>query len=347
MTWVALLLADRSPCLRWLVLSHLLERKPDDPELVELARLRGQDALVTELSGLQQPEGYWRHSSGGDSLQSRLRSTALALIRLAYLGFGPNDAAVQRGLDYLLCQQCEDGAWPLDYSGKGTGSQDGYSMVPLQTALPLQALAACGLATHAQAELAYDWLEAQRLPDGAWPTGIVAGSYGGVGGYRRLAHSRWGCASATLGATICLAHHPQRRNSPQAHRALDLLLGRETRERHHLGFELARILGAEPARGFITFHARHDCALLLDLCARIGVASDDPRVADLMAFVRSLQGPHGLWQHATHPHLSRWLTLDLLRSLSRLEHDTAKTSSWISLEPRTPFRAYPKSPRRY
>jgi hypothetical protein len=35
-----------------------------------------------------------------------------------------------------------------------------------------------GFAEDPRAEQAYAWLLAQRLPDGAWPTGIASGTYG-------------------------------------------------------------------------------------------------------------------------------------------------------------------------
>jgi hypothetical protein len=37
------------------------------------------------------------------------------------------------------------------------------------------------------------------------------------------------------------------------------------------------------------------------------------------------------------------VTFDLLRSLARLD----ETGDWLSLEPRTPFRAYPQRVRRH
>ena len=39
MTWAPLLLADPSPCLRWLVLTQLLARGEDDPEVRGVGRL--------------------------------------------------------------------------------------------------------------------------------------------------------------------------------------------------------------------------------------------------------------------------------------------------------------------
>jgi hypothetical protein len=351
-TWAALLLADPAPSLRLLVLRDLLNRPGDDREVRELSMLLETDPLVAELLTLQDPDGSWR----ADSRVTRggpLRATALALMRLGYLGLGPDHPSVARGAEYLFSRQREDGAWDLldtwtgTLDGRPLDDSEGYSMIPLQTALPLQGLALCGYAQDVRAEQAYQWLLAQRLPDGAWPTGIASGNYGYVGGYRRLAHSRWGCRSNTTAALICLAHHPVHRYGPEAHRAFDLLLGRETRESHTLGFEVARRIGVEPTRGFITFYARFDLALILDLCWRVGADREDVRIAEIVAFVESLQGPYGLWDYAPRPQASRWVTFDLLRSLSRLAPGSEHQTDWVSLEPRTPFRAYLKKMKRY
>ena len=356
MTWPPLLLADPSPCLRWLVLRDIFHRESSDAEMAELAPLREADPLVDDILALQDPDGSWRPGvlATGHAGNSRIQMTAMALARLGYLGFDRTLRAVARGAKYLFAQQRPDGSWPLskdaaladggvEYNGSELPPQERYSTIPLQTAFPLRGLAACGYATDPRAERAYEWLLAQRLPDGAWPTGMAAEVYGYVAGYRQLAHSRWGCRSNTTGALICFALHPQRRTSEQARRALDLLLGRETREAHALGYEVARLVGAEVPRGMFTFFARFDLALILDLCSRVGATQDDPRVADLLAFVLSLRGEYGLWQYTPRPQISRWLTFDLMRSISRVD----KNVDWLGLEPRTPFRPYPKREKRF
>jgi hypothetical protein len=357
MTWPPLLLADPSPCLRWLVLRDIFHRPVEDPEAAELASMRESDPLVADILALQDPDGSWRPGvlAVGRAGGSRTQMTAFALTRLGYLGLDHNHPAVARGAEYLFAQQRPDGSWPLgeDYAltdgSRELPPGERYSMIPLQTAFPLRGLAACGYATDPRAEGAYDWLLAQCLPDGAWPTGMAAGVYGYVGGYRRLAHSRWGCRSNTTGALICLALHPERRKSQAARRALDLLLGRETRETYTLGCEVARLVGAEVARGFLTFFARFDLALILDLCSRVGAAKSDERVADLLTFVLSLQGEYGLWEYLSRPQVSRWLTFDLMRSITRLDEDADSVSGmdWMGMEPRTPFRPYPKRQRRF
>ena len=343
MTWIALLLADASPCLRLLVLRHLLKQE-NSTEIKELERIREKDPLVSELLQLQAADGSWgREAVTGNAPGGKIQLTAQALSRLGYLGFGPDYPAVQRGAEYLFRFQREDGSWPLyQYSADGEG-EGNYQVISLQTSLPLRGLAACGYTSGAGIEKAYEWLIKQKLEDGAWPTGIAHGNYGGVAGYRRLAHSRWGCRANTMGALTCLGLHPQRRHSPEAKRALDLLLACEIKERHHLGFEVARLIGAEASRGFLTFYARFDIARVLDLCWRIGASLEDPRVAELVKDVKDIQGPYGLWEYQPKPQASRWVTFDILRSLSRLTGDT----DWITTEPRTPFRAYPERKRRY
>lgn len=42
------------------------------------------------------------------------------------------------------------------------------------------------------------------------------------------------------------------------------------------------------------------------------------RVHDLVAYLETLRGRYGLWQHPNHPQLSGWLSFDLERSLHRL-----------------------------
>ncbi|MBU7037854.1 MAG: hypothetical protein HXS52_07975 [Theionarchaea archaeon] len=340
MTWVPLLLSSPSPSLRYLVLRELLGRPENDVEVCELASLRENDPLVVNLLQLQSSDGSWKATeSAGLTLGTRLLNTAQALARLGYMEVDPSNPAIKRGAEFIFSLQRDDGSWPSpgDQKWKGT------VVTPLQTALPLRGLAFCGYATDPRAEKAYAWLLKHRLPDGAWPTRVtVEGSYGYRAGYRALPHSRFGCRSNTTGALQCLSLHPEYRHCEQARRALDLLLARETRDQTILGIETARMVGAEPARGFITFFAGFDLGLVLDLCWRVGATLEDQRVSNLVAFIRGLQDEYGLWEYK-NPQASRWVTFDLLRSLSRLDRE----GEWVSLEPQTPFEGYPRVQRRY
>ena len=328
MNRAALLLADPSPSLRYLVLKHIL----NNGESKEAQELRRQeDPLVTELTKLQKPDGSW---------ENRMQTTIQALLRLGYLE--SEHPAIARGAEYIYKQQQPDGSWSLGSYSMDAERDTNYDAVSLQTSIPLRALAQCGYATNKRSEKAYEWLLKQRLPDGAWPTGLAKGNYGYVAGYRKLPHSRWGCRSNTTGALACLALHPSRRRSSETQKALEHLLARETRERQNVGYDVARIIGAEKASGFFTYYAHFDLAQVLDLCWRIGASSEDPKVADIIEFIHKLQGQYGLWTYNKRPHASRWITYSILNSLRNINDEV----DWINIDPRTPFQPYPKR-RRY
>ena len=314
-----LLLADPSPALRRRVLTELLDAPASDPEVAELTAQLDHDPVL-----VQRP--------------SDLRGLSFQLGRLAYAGIGRENPRVRELAEAVFARQEPDGSFPLSAFSAGDRV---YSMMPLQTALPLRGLAAAGYAEDARAERAYEWLLAQRLDDGAWPVGVASGQKGYIAGYRRLPGSA-GCRANTTGALAALAFHPKRAESEAARIALDLLLQRETRDEWALGWEVARLTGIEAPSGFVTFYARFDLAFVLELAARCGAAPDDVRAGGLVEFLLGLRGENGLWQHPTYPELARWLTFDLLLNLRRLEG-----GDWVGLAPRTPFRAYPKRRRRY
>ena len=154
--------------------------------------------------------------------------------------------------------------------------------------------------------------------------------------------------------------HPDRARSRDTRRALDLLLQRETRDEWALGTEVSRLRGLDRPAGFLTFYARFDLAFVLDLAARAGATLEDVRVADLAEFLQQRRGAAGLWEHPTHPELSRWLSFDLMLCLRRLTGGPSAdpvggsasgsadgSTGWAGTAPRLPFRPYRPAPRRY
>lgn len=337
MTWIPLLLTDSSACLRYLVLTELLNYSENEEEVQELSELRESDLLVQNLFKLQKMEGSWDSFDLIRTTSSaNLHITSMALQRLGYLGFDSRNSRVQKGAEYLFSKQQEDGSWPMPGKKDLTDEELGYQMMPVQTAIPLLGLVMCGYATDERSEKAFEWLMEQRLKDGAWPVGLSAGNYGGIAGYRRLAHSRWGCRSNTTTVLSCLSYHPKLNQSEEAKRALDLILGTDSKLRTNLGFMIARIIGLEKSFGLITYMAKFDIAHILDLCRRVGASQDDERISDLIEFIKNEQGEYGLWENPRYPQVTRWLTFDLLRTLSKIEYN----KDWISIEPKTPFKAY-------
>jgi hypothetical protein len=347
MTWAPLLLADPSPSLRLLVLRDLLNRPETDEEVKELKTLQKKDPLIERFLALQDEDGGFRSGEAGGAALGRIRITAQVLMGLGYFGLGPKHPNIKRAAEFIFSQQQEDGSFPLATQGAvldgGRAFDIMYHAIPVQTALPLLGLAWAGFALDPRAEDAYDWLLREELDDGGWPSGRHQDKYIFAAGYRRLAHSKFGCRTNTTAAVSALALHPKRRTSESASRGLDKLLAHEHRQAHTLGFEVARIVGTEQVRGGFTYFKRYDVAQMLDLSWRIGASLEDARVAENVKFVKELQGPYGLWEYQRFPEVSRWITFDILRSLSRLDKET----DWFSMEPRTPFQPYPKKRPRY
>lgn len=344
MTWIPLLLTDPSPCLRYLVLTELLNLPKNDPEVKELSYILESDPLVTDLVKLQKPNGAWdSFSISRVANRDNLQITSMALQRLGYCGFDSSHPIIHKAAEFIFSKQQNDGSWPIPGKEQRIDEEIGYQMMPVQTAIPLLGLVMCGYSTDERAERAFEWLMKQRLEDGSWPVGLSAGNYGGIAGYRRLAHSRWGCRSNTTAVLSCLAYHPKHSKSDKAKRALDLILGTDSKLRNNLGFMIARLIGLEKSIGQITFMGKFDIAHVLNLCWRVGANQDDDRISDFINFIKSEQGEFGLWEYNAHPKATRWLTFDLLRSLSHLEENV----DWISTEPHTPFQAYPRKMKRF
>jgi hypothetical protein len=311
----------------------------------ELATLQEEDPLISSLLDLQKKNGNWEDlDQAGYTIGGSIRATTAALMRLGYLGLDKEHPSVKRGADYLFSKQRKDGSWPLPKRVSDFEFSKGpYKMTPVQTSIPLLGLAMTGYAEDPRAEKAYEWLFRNRNEDGTWPAGKVEDVYVRIAGYRRLPHSQWGCRTNTTQALLCFAYHPVIKNGEVARRALDHLLGRETRERNNLGFSVARIIGVEPHRGALTYHAKFDPALILDICSRVGANRSDPRVGDLIEWILKQQGEFGLWEYTPHLEVSRWVSFDILRALSAIDD----SSEWFSTKERKHFAAYPRRKKRF
>jgi len=317
----------------------------DDEEVVELQTMREEDSVVHDILSSQKEDGSWNYLDDATSQRKDpLRSTSFALLRLGYLGFPKDHPSIMKGIEYIFREQHRNGAWPIPHAYDGLSEpQRQYTMVPLQTTIPLLGIAATGHATDERAESAYEWLLAQRLDDGSWPAGKIGEVYGYQAGYRKMPHTQWGCRTNTTLALTCLAYHPKRRRSEEAKRALDLLLARETRDRRNLGFNIARIIGFEQHRGNLTYHANFDPGLVLDICWRVGANRSDGRVDELVEWILDQQNKYGIWEYEPRPEASRWITYDLLSSLSKIDD----TSDWFTSEVRTSYVSYPKKKKRF
>ena len=264
--------------------------------------------------------------------------------RLGYLGFNSSNLTISKAIEYIYSFQNDDGSW----TGP-SNAQDGYyhektDYIPLNTALPLQALACCGFAEDKRSMTAYNWLFEKQLQDGAWSTGQAGG---GVlryrAGYRKLPLSKFGCRSNTTGVLCCLAYHPKLRTAPETKQAMEHLLSCQTQDRQVLGFDVSRTVGYEGTTGTLTYYAKLDHLLTLNLSWRIGVSEDDRQLQNLVNFIKKSVNQFGLLKYLPNPLATRWITYDLKKSLQnlRIEED------WEAHDFKIPFQRYSKAPRRF
>ncbi|MEM5775453.1 MAG: hypothetical protein AAGU05_10670, partial [Anaerolineaceae bacterium] len=134
MTWIPLLLADSSPCLRLRVLRELLWKPEDDPEVRELAALQQDEPLVRELAALQDADGSWDPARRpGNFPGGRVQAAAAILTQLATLGLDHRSPLADKAARYLFSQQRPDGSWPMP-SVYPTDEGEEISRMPMQTA---------------------------------------------------------------------------------------------------------------------------------------------------------------------------------------------------------------------
>ena len=256
--------------------------------------------FASGLLALQAADGSWtKADSIGLGHSDRIHATAPRCSAWAtWASARPDEAVPKRGADWLFGRQRKDGTWPLpraDDDGESAGRAIRSSRSRRRCRSAGWRRAATQRTRAPSAATNGCWRSVCRTAPGP-PVSLPAtpATWPAIGGWRIRAGAAARTPPARSPAWRCTR---TRRASAEARRGLDLLLGRETREAAVLGYEVARIIGAELAHGFMTTFARFDLAQLLDLCWRIGATADDPRVAELVDFVSELQGPYGLWEY--------------------------------------------------
>ena len=89
-----------NPGVRYFVLTDILEKPQDDPEVVDAIRAVMAAGPVPAILEAQETEGYWVEP--GPGYYPKYRGTVWQIIFLAQLGADGEDPRVQRGCDYVL-----------------------------------------------------------------------------------------------------------------------------------------------------------------------------------------------------------------------------------------------------
>ena len=121
------------------------------------------------------------------------------------------------------------------------------------------------------------------------------------------------------------------------------LLACQTFDRQTLGFDVSRTVGFEKVGGILTYYAKLDHLVTLELSWRIGVSRDDTRLKNIIEFVEKSFNSFGMLEYKPQPLASRWITYDALRSMNNLKFNV----DWINDNKKIPFQRYPPIKKRY
>jgi hypothetical protein len=322
------LLEPDPPGVRYLALRDLLDRPPDDPELVQArqdAHTRGP--IATILSAMDE-EGYWLEP--GPGYMPKYRSTVWSIIALAQLG-----ASVQVGerigracaylLDHALCSGGQ-----LSSSGPPSGTVD-----CLQGNL-CWALLELGC-DDPRLESAFDWMARTVTGEGIAPAedrNAAVRFYAGKCGplFACGANNRQACAWGAVKVLLALGRWPAERRTPLIERAIE--------QGVEFLFSVDPATGAYPTWngqkpsgnwwkfGFPVFYVT-DLLQLVEALAGLGYGRD-PRLARAVALIREKQDPQGRWpleydyagktwaEYGPKKQPNPWVTLRALRVLRNL-----------------------------
>ena len=306
-TW---LLEDKDPSVRYRVLTEVLDRAPDDPEVVAAAAERGRSGWGFEILSRQLPDGQWDAptTSSRDLYVPKYIATNWRLLVLADLGFTRAHPAVARAAEVVLATE-----------GGPTGQLGGSESELCYTGNAVRMMTRFGYGEDPRVQAATRWLLETQKADGGWhcwpsETGTLD-CWEGLAAFAAMPRPAWSDAirrSVAAGAEFYLSRG----------------LLRE-------GDEYAPWL-----RMHYPVHYYYDFLVGLDVLTSLGYGRD-PRLASVLDLLERRRRPDGAWAlDAAHPDLpaeeeyqvrtpyypfvletpgrpSRWITLNALAVLRR------------------------------
>ena len=267
-----LLETDSDPSVRFRVLRELLDRPPDDPDVLRAQRAIGRKGWAAQLLRGQHPEGQWvtPGSSASELYRPKYVATNWRLLVLADLGLTRKTPRVAKAVSLFLRR----------FSGP-SGDLGGRGSEVCFTGNALRMLARFGYRKDPRTGAAIDWLVRHQKKDGGWhcfrsPTGTLD------------------CWEALAGFA---AFPPEARTPP-------VLQAIERGAEFYLQRRLFRE-GPTPYRPWFRLHYPvhyyYDILVGLDVLTSLGYGND-PRMGPALDRLEAMRNRDGSWNMgALHP----------------------------------------------
>ncbi len=298
------LLDPECPPVRYWTLVDILDRPPDDPEVLAAQAAIPAYPPVADLLAAQEPDGHW--GTPNYYLPRAGRSTFWVLGVLGDLGLTAAEDHVRQACDFMFTHQRPDGAFCRRQRVPGQGMVWEERTEPCTQARIVRFLIQFGYGKDPRLRKAIDWLLPLQRSDEMW--------------FCRGAQGR-GCLRATLDVLRFAALDPLAAVHPgiaEASAAICRLLMEPRMSRYHVGDKWGTWESLKyPYFGFSVISA-------LDALVRLGYTLEKPRIAAAVEYLLSRQLPDGSWplddswpgspvDFGQPGQPNRWLTLDAVR----------------------------------
>jgi hypothetical protein len=318
---LAWLLEENNPSVRYLTLTTLLDRAPDDPEVLAARESIMTQGVVAKLLEKQNGDGSW--VDPGRFYTDKYHGAVWNLITLAEFTADPSNEQVKKACEFILHSSYnpENGGFSTAESAR-TKSGLVSLIVPCLTGNMVFALIKLGYLEDERLRKGIEWiLTYQRSDDGEErpPLGEMYDRY----------RSCWGSHSCHMGVAkslkaLAAIPVPKRNEQVDAkiRELVDYFLKHRVYKKSHHPEEIAK-------PGWLKFGFplmyQSDALEILDILASLKIHS--PQLDDAIGLVQSKRSPEGYWnlensysdrmlvsiEQKGKP--SKWVTLRALRAL--------------------------------
>lgn len=317
------LLEEEAPGVRYFALRDLLQRPPDDRELLAARRATLDQPPVRPTLEAQKPEGYW--VKPGPGYGPKYRSTVFSLIFLGQYGADGSDRRIRRAVDYLF-EHAAHASGALSVTGRQSG------LIACAQGNLLGSLIELGFADDERVILAVDWLARYITGEGIAPqhekkapVHYLKSGFSGPG-FPCSANDHLPCAWGAVAAVDALGKVPPVHRTPRIEQALaagvEFLFSRDPAVADYpMGYS------EKPNRSWFRFGYPlgyiTDMLRLVEVLVALGHGAD-ARLKNAFELILSKRDPEGRWTLDYHYRGKTW---------SNLETPNAP-SKWVTLRAR-------------
>ncbi len=303
---LAWLLEPSQPAVRYHTLTGLLDRGPQDPEVIRARKAIPLRGWGRDILNAQRPGGHWEARS--DLYRPKYTATMWRFLVLADLGLTRDDPRMRKACELFLSEYArEDGGFDTP------GSTWSRSELCLTGNLA-RSLYRCGYRDDRRVRSAYDWILDHQMEDGGWHC-FYEKAFG------RGTMDAWEGLSA-------LAELPPSARTPRIRKSIEA--GAEfflERELLHQGRRYVPW-----TRTHYPIHYYYDFLVGLDMLTKLGYG-DDRRLRPALDLLASKRRRDGTWAlDKVHPDLGAGAGYRFRRKPHRfaLERER-RPSKWITL----------------